>query len=124
MNTSVIIDDLRHRLPLINFDTFLTDQQKTSFNEPEFISRTNCGQQPDDLFNLYMKNQYSTTEKFVNTDERCEFRPGERFPPLTDDELTQQLNQLCKKFKRKDIKTIFEKSFTIPKTHHPTDNTV
>lgn len=124
LNTSVIINDLRHRLPLVNFDTFLTDQQKINFNETEFISKTNCGQQPDDLFNLFIKNQYNTTEKLINTDERCEFRPGERFPPLTDNELVQELNQLCTKFTWKDIKTVFGKSFNVQTTLRPIDNTV
>jgi len=79
----------------------------------------NCGEQQNDLFKSLFKNQYNTTEKLINTDEQCEFRQGERFPPLTDDELEQELRQLCTKFEWKDIKTVRRKSSDVP-----VDNTV
>ncbi len=114
LNNCPIFDDLRHRLPLVNFETLLTDRQNSK--ETEFISNSNlinCGEQQNDLLISFFKNQYNTTEKLINTDEQCEFRQGERFPPLTDDELEQELRQFCTKFESKDIKTVPEKSFDI-----------
>jgi hypothetical protein len=82
----------------------------------------NCGGQQTDLLNSLIKNQYNTTEKLINTDEQCEFRQGERFPPLTDHELEQELRQFCTKFEWKDIKTVLGKSFDV--TLQSTDTTV
>ena len=58
-----------------------------------------------------IRNQFYTTEKQINTDEQCEFQTGERFCPLTDNELEQELHRLCTKFERKNIETILGKSF-------------
>jgi hypothetical protein len=101
--------------------------KKTSFNETEFISRSNlinCSEQQNDLLKTLFKNQYNTTEKLINTDEQCEFRQGERFPPLTDNELEQELRRFRTKFEWKDIKTVLGKSFNVPTTFHPQDDTV
>jgi hypothetical protein len=61
-----------------------------------------------------MKNQFYTTEKLINTDEQCEFRIGERFPPLTDTELEQELRQFDTKSEPNDVETILDKSFETP----------
>jgi hypothetical protein len=129
---NLIIADLRHLLPSINFETFLTDRQNTkketdfqqsNLNETEFISRSNvinCGEQ---FLHPWTENHYYTTEKLINTDEQCEFPPGERFPRLTDNELEEELRRFCTTFKWKDIKTVLGKSFA-PLTHPQLTNTV
>lgn len=74
-----------------------------------------------DLLASSIKN---TTEKLINTDEQCEFRTGERFRPLTDDELEQELRQFCTKIEQKDLKIILGNSFDAPITSHRPDLTV
>lgn len=135
MHPNVIFEDLRRLLPSINFKTFATNQpdkternlKQAYFNETEFISKStliNCGEQQNDLLNSSIKNQYNTTEKLINTDEQCQFRLGERFPPLTDTELEEELHRLCTKFKWKDIKIILGKSFNVSTTSHLPNHTV
>ena len=81
----------------------------------------NCGEEQNDLWQSATQNKYNTTEKLINTDEQCEFRPGERFPPLTDHELEEELRQFSTKFEWKDV---LGKSFDVPLPFHRTDNTV
>ncbi|CAF4445404.1 unnamed protein product [Rotaria socialis] len=118
-----IVDDLHHLLPSINFDVLFSDQQNVEQNnlnrkhtkETDILSRTpptNCHEQHQhDLLKSYIKKYYHTTEKQINTDERCEFRPGERFPPLADHEFEQELRRFCTKLEQKTIETILGKSF-------------
>ncbi|CAF4390408.1 unnamed protein product, partial [Adineta steineri] len=86
-----------------------TNEKQTNSNE---INIQNCHGQPIDLLHP------TATEKLINTDDQCEFPSGERFPPLTNDELEQELQQFCPKFKWKDIKTILGKSFHAPILSH------
>ncbi|CAF3529113.1 unnamed protein product [Adineta steineri] len=108
-----LIDELHHLVPLVKFETLLLDQTtNVQQTNPDEINIQNCHGQPIDLLHP------TTTEKLINTDEQCEFPTGERFPPLTDDELEQELQQFCPKFKWKDIKTILGKSFHAPILSH------
>ncbi|CAF4175904.1 unnamed protein product [Rotaria sp. Silwood2] len=129
LNINLMIDDLHHILPSVNFDTLLKDEQNTKendlkqtySNETEIFSRKyliTCNEQQNDLLKSFIKNQYYTTEKQINTDEQCEFRTGERFRPLTDNELEQELRRFCTKFEQKSIETILGKSFVAPITSH------
>ncbi|CAF3398807.1 unnamed protein product [Rotaria sp. Silwood1] len=132
LNINLIINDLHHILPSVNFDKLLTDQQniketilkQTYSTEREIFLKnylTTCNEQQKDLIKLFIQNQYYTTEKQINTDEQCEFRIGERFPPLTDHELEQELRRFCTKFEQKNIETILGKSFDAPIISHQTN---
>ncbi|CAF3551851.1 unnamed protein product [Rotaria sordida] len=132
LNINLIIDDLHHILPLVNFDTLLINQQNTKetdlkqtySNETEIFSRKysiTCNEQQNDLLKSLIKNQFYTTEKQINTDEQCEFQTGERFRPLTDNELEQELRRLYTKFEQKTIETILGKSFDASIIPHQTN---
>jgi hypothetical protein len=121
LNTTHVINDLRHLLPSVNFETLQSDQHNTKENHLKQANVNNCDEH---LLKSLFKNQYHTTEKLINTDEQCEFRTGERFLPLTDDELQQELRQFCKKLEWKDIQTILGNSFDAPITSHQPNITV
>ncbi|CAM4805667.1 unnamed protein product [Rotaria magnacalcarata] len=135
LSNNSIIDDLHHLLPSINFDALVSSKQNVEQNnlnknhtqETDILSRTrptNCHEQHQhDLLKSYIKKYYHTTEKQINTDERCEFRPGERFPPLTDHELEQELRGFCTKLEQETIETILGKSFDIRITPQQTSIT-
>ncbi|CAF2115260.1 unnamed protein product [Rotaria magnacalcarata] len=135
LSDNSIIDDLHHLLPSINFDALVSNRQNVEQNnlnknhtqEMDILSRTrptNCHEQHQhDLLKSYIKKYYHTTEKQINTDERCEFRPGERFPPLTDHELEQELRGFCTKLEQETIETILGKSFDIRITPQQTSIT-
>ncbi|CAF1644920.1 unnamed protein product [Rotaria magnacalcarata] len=135
LSNNSIIDDLHHLLPSINFDALVSSRQNVEQNnlnknhtqETDILSRTrptNCHEQHQhDLLKSYIKKYYHTTEKQINTDERCEFRPGERFPPLTDHELEQELRGFCTKLEQETIETILGKSFDIRITPQQTSIT-
>ncbi len=108
----------------MNFETLQTDQHNTKETHLKQTNVNNCDEQFNDLLKSLFKNQYHTTEKLINTDEQCEFRTGERFPPLTDDELQQELRQFCTKIEWKDIQTILGNSFDAPITSHQPNITV
>lgn len=78
----------------------------------------------DNLWKLFIKNRYSTTEKQINTDQRCIFRSGERFSPLTDHEFQEELNQLNTNLEPETIKTILGESFKASVISHPKNITV
>ena len=100
----------------MNFETLLTDRQNTKETDLNQTNPTYCGEKPNDLLASSIKNQYHTIEKLINTDQQCEFRTGERFRPLPDNELEPELHQRCTKFELKDIKTILGKSFHVHQT--------
>ncbi len=124
LNTTHVINDLRHLLPSVNFETLQTDQHNTKETHLKQTNINNCDEQFNDLLKSLFKNRYHTTEKLINTDEQCEFRTGERFPPLTDDELQQELRRFCKKLEWKDFQTILGNSFDAPITSHQPNITV
>jgi hypothetical protein len=130
LKTSPIFNDLRLRFPSVNFERLLTqetDRKQENSNETDTLASTNllnCGDLKNNLLESTITNQFYTTEKSINTDEQCEFRTGERFPPLTETELEQELRQFCTKFEWKDVENVLGESFDAPINLHQADITV
>lgn len=134
-NPSLILDDLRRIFPSVIFESSFINRLKNKMlgledgvsddrelNSQQTLSR--CGGQQNDLINPWTDKQWTTTEKLINTDERCTFQTGEHFPPLTDIELEEELHRLCTKFQWNDVRNILGKTFQVSITSHPADHTV
>lgn len=135
MSTNSIVDYFRQYFPSINFEALSTIQsnlnkfhcQPIDFNEIEFVHRSNlvnCGEEELSTSSLILNNRYNTLEKLIHTDEQCEHRPHQRYPPLNEHELEEELRQFCKNIDSNDIKIVLGSSFNVPITSKPIDNNV
>ena len=115
LHQSQTINDLHRHFPSIDFDILQQDplvsqthdQLNRSMKDNGVSRRLNCSKEPLDFI---------TTEKSINTEERCFNSLKKRFLPLNDEELEEELQKLCEEFQWKDVKNALGPSFDVAST--------
>lgn len=104
-------EDLREYFPSIDFDQYLRDAQSKAettklcpSKDNDLSRQMNCLQERIDFI---------TTEKSINTDERCPYFIQKRFLPLNDKEINEELQKLSEEFHWNEIKNSSDPSLNV-----------
>ena len=111
MHQRLMSNELREHFPNLDFDAFFRDPQTNTetmngrpSNDDATSRQMNCLKERLDLI---------TTEKSINTDERCSYIMQKRFLPLNDREIEVELKKLSEEFHWNAIKNTSEPSLDV-----------